>query len=251
MTKSFTSEPPQAQPSLRTKAAVPATCAPMSSLVRSTVALCFFAVLSNSLYIKTTTRGGNPSKHRRTRASGSSSSSSRLFLVDHLADCVQNPLIAQIYGSSAGDICLSTGVGNTSLFSGMLDQVLNIGFLVIAYFLFKRGSIYSLVDFFTSDDEGGVVVDTDNGYDDGSNGADRSDYSKRGSSKQRSVCPQCNGTGTFRADLRVDDGAGVTCDLCLGSGRVTGTPSGRPGNRMILPRSVGGDGGSKKLNEDE
>ena len=222
------------------------------------VALSVLACLCSALHTGSGRGSGNICRYAAVSKRFKPRSSSRLFLADHLVDCTQNPLVAQIYGQTSSDVCLTTGVGNVGFFSGFLDNVLNIGFLVIAYYLFKRGSIYSLVDFFNSDEGDGVVRDKDRDYDNGINFSDDgrpSSSSTRRGDKQRGKCPQCNGSGAFRADLRTadeDEGNAVICDLCLGSGQIEGVARGRSSDSRLLPRSVGSKSGNRRgLSEEE
>ena len=133
----------------------------------------------------------------------------RLYVVEHLVDCVANPAMAELYGGLSSDYCLQrAGEESSSLFrglGGLIEQAATIGFLVMSYFFFKRSAngISEL-----EDDDDDDEVD----YRGGSN----SDFDN-----ELRRCPQCNGRGKFEFDG--NSGSAPLCDLCGGSGTIMRT----------------------------
>jgi hypothetical protein len=130
--------------------------------------------------------------------------SSRLYVVEHLIDCVKEPKIAEIYGGYANDYCMNAAGGTSaSLFrgvGGLLEQALNIGFLVMMYFFIKR-SRNGITEFDEEDDDDDVTYESNDS-----------------SEKNTRRCPQCSGRGKFEIDG--DGGASPICDLCGGTGSI-------------------------------
>ena len=147
----------------------------------------------------------------------------RATLPEHLIDCVANPVLADLYGGMGSPYCLQrdgglfvVGVG------GLLEQTLTIGFLVSAYFFFKR-SQGGIVDWDATEvSEEDLFDDEDD--DDGFDELDAS--GKR-------QCPQCGGSGRFAWTGPATN----ACEMCAGAGTITMPTAGlrRTMARRALP----------------
>ena len=135
--------------------------------------------------------------------------STRLYVIEHLVDCVANPSIAEIYGDLAKDFCLQPVESSSTIFRGLggfVEQAATIGFLVMSYFFFKR-TANGISEWEEDDDDYDEAAETESKG--GDNGQVASELRR---------CPQCNGRGKFEFD-----GNAMTspiCDLCGGSGSL-------------------------------
>ena len=179
-------------------------------------------------------------------------------------DCAANPVLAELYGGAGGAYCLhhhqSHGVGDGGLalvsgLGGALEQVLTIGFLVSAYFLFKR-SRGGIVDW---DETQLAEDDEDDEWEAGEEDEDflRDDVftaasadargrnpAKRGAGRRSSsrssggarTCPQCGGSGRFAWT----GPATAACEMCSGAGTIDLTAGlrGAPRARGSLPPAL-------------
>lgn len=186
--------------------------------------------------------GSLSSRNRRDDGFTVRKCSTRRYVVEHLIDCKENPIIAEFIGQNS-EYCINT-ISNGNIFTafkGFSDQIFNIGFLIMSYFVFKRSKngfvdINSISDDDTDDDSDADTVD-DRRYYTMDNTDGRSKHSDRSNSIQPKTCPQCNGSGrcivmkpSSDADRRP-----LVCDLCDGSGRISYSPDSRAGSLRGLP----------------
>jgi hypothetical protein len=155
--------------------------------------------------------------------------SSRLYVVEHLIDCVANPTIAELYGNLAKDYCIKPPDGSTSsLFrglGGLIEQAATIGFLVMSYFFFKR-TANGISEWEDDDDD-----EEDESIRENSN-TNVKRNSQGSEAREMRRCPQCNGLGKFEFD---GEAASVSiCDLCEGSGSIRKSKRAKP---LGLPQS--------------
>ena len=162
----------------------------------------------------------------------------RLNVVEHLADCVGNPLVAEAYGGLQSEFCYQTNGINVQDIGALVGQVAFMGLVVSTYFLFKRNGLAEILGqdlaavepnpFERSDGNNNGVVDV----------ADKRMRMKtrtrtRAGQRRKSLqCPQCGGSGM--CDLGGGMGGADTCDLCDGSGSV---PYTRKASMPRLPRN--------------
>lgn len=147
---------------------------------------------------------------------------STLRVVEHLIDCETNKAIAGLFNDN--EYCLNSGDGIFTDIKGFLEQVANIGYLVIAYYLIKRSN------------NGIKEWNIDSNEDESVNGSNSFDFINSNSNSNR--CPLCNGSGIFTSQT-LERG---TCELCQGVGTI---PKVKPYDLPTRSSSV------KSLNIDE
>ena len=161
-------------------------------------------------------------------------------LPEHLIDCVANPVLADLYGGIGSAYCLQKNPGLFTNFGSILEQILNIGFLVSVYFFAKR-SQGGIIDW----NETQVKDDDEEGDEDGSwlNNAN-DDEEEEGPIRQRRAnqqgrtrrraCPQCGGAGRFSWSSAGE----AVCEMCTGTGTIELPPStvGMRSSRRSLPQ---------------
>ena len=163
-------------------------------------------------------------------------------LPEHLIDCAANPVLADLYGGSGSAYCMQGSMGPFSGLGSVVEQALTIGFLVSAYFFFKRsqGGIIDWNETTVDDweieeedeDEGGEFAVGDKEF---TEAFDRTQKRRRSSSKQ---CPQCGGSGRFSWTTA---SSATRCNLCEGLGVISSPSSitsGMRGSRRALPPIV-------------
>ena len=162
-------------------------------------------------------------------------------LPEHLIDCAANPVLADLYGGSGSAYCMQGSMGPLSGLGSVVEQALTIGFLVSAYFFFKRsrGGIIDWNETTVDDweieedeDEGGDLAVGDKEF---IEAFDRMQKRRRSSSKP---CPQCGGSGRFSWTTASST---TRCSLCEGSGIISSPSSitrGMRGSRRALPPIV-------------
>jgi hypothetical protein len=163
-------------------------------------------------------------------------------LPEHLIDCAANPVLADLYGGSGSAYCMQGSMGPLSGLGSVVEQALTIGFLVSAYFFFKRsqGGIIDWNETTVDDweieeedeDEGGEFAVGDKEF---TEAFDRMQKRRRSSSKQ---CPQCGGSGRFSWTAA---SSATRCNLCEGLGVISSPSSitsGMRGSRRALPPIV-------------
>lgn len=179
---------------------------------------------------------------------------SKLYVVEHLADCVNNPSIAEAFGGVQSEFCYQPNGLSSNQVGTLFQQIISIGFMVATYFLFKRNGLAEFIDMSERDDDDddewvemgsdGTIQDSRsmnrNKYDNmnsNSNHNNRNTNGMRNSNKNRNndkidrntqnsiKCPQCGGLGEIKFGFEMN-----YCDLCDGTGRVPYTfkPSSPP-----------------------
>ena len=153
---------------------------------------------------------------------------SKLYVVEHLADCVNNPSIAEAFGGVQSEFCYQPNGLSSNQVGTLFQQIISIGFMVATYFLFKRNGLAEFIDMSERDDD-----DDDEWVEMGSDGTIgmRNSNKNRNNDKidrntQNSIkCPQCGGLGEIKFGFEMN-----YCDLCDGTGRVPYTfkPSSPP-----------------------
>ena len=154
--------------------------------------------------------------------------------MEHLANCAENPAIAELFGGLSSEYCLQTDAAALTFggVGGLFRQAGTIGFLVMSYFFFKR-SANGILDW----DDLDVDVDADADLDlDSVNGINAA----RGSPPVRR-CPQCNGTGKFEWDGA--EASITVCDLCNGTGAVARSAKAGPLGLPMSSRELWRDDG--------
>jgi hypothetical protein len=141
----------------------------------------------------------------------------RRHISEHLAECANNPALQDVYGGLQGDYCIQNG-GLINGFSGLFEQAVTIGFLIMSYYFFKR-SAKGIAEWEEADD------DDDDYY------AMEESNSISGRDRGMRRCPQCNGTGKFEFD---GDSSSSVCDLCNGAGMI---PKSTKAQVLGLPKS--------------
>jgi hypothetical protein len=144
-----------------------------------------------------------------------------LHVVEHLIDCQSHQQLAQVMGEQ---YCLHPPNMFYSIVKGFFQQVSSIGFLIIAYYIFKRSSKGGIKewDMINADDEEELDFDKVS--------IRRSVPSNRQRSTEREVCPMCSGTGKLSG--------GRQCSLCDGAGvfervKTYSLPTANEKNRYI------------------
>lgn len=182
-------------------------------------------------------------------------------LPEHLIDCASNPMLADLYGGPESPYCFQQEVGPLAFLGSTLEQTFTIGFMVAAYFFFRRtrGGVRDWMETQVDADEEEAE---DAFFDDLRRGAaegelsdaflreDRrrvtrsgpsSSVSSEGSSEPQR-CPQCNGLGKFSWG-GADGGRYAPCELCLGAGSIVVRnrgPRARSSPRGLPSRSSSG-----------
>ena len=163
-------------------------------------------------------------------------------LPEHLIDCAANPVLADLYGGIGSPYCMQKNPGLFTNFGSILEQTLNIGFLVSVYFFAKR-SQGGIIDW----NETQVKEDDEEEDEDGSwlNNSNEEEEGRRGRRNQqegrrrRRACPQCGGAGRFSWSSAGD----AVCEMCTGTGTIELPPSSTVGMRssrrsLPLPRAT-------------
>jgi len=166
----------------------------------------------------------------------------RLNVVEHLADCVGNPLIAEAYGGLQSEFCYQTNGINAQDIGALVGQVAFMGLVVSTYFLFKRNGLAEILGEDMTAAEPNPFERSDGNVDGVVGVADermrmrtrtRAETGAGAGQRRKSLqCPQCGGSGM--CDLGGGKGAADTCDLCDGSGSV---PYTRKAPMPRLPRN--------------
>ena len=157
-------------------------------------------------------------------------SKTQLKVVEHLADCVNNPKIAEAYGGLQSEFCFQPNGINAQDIGALFGQIAFMGFVISTYFLFKRNGLAEIIgenkaraepNPFECDDSWASVAS------EGTRGA-RWEGQRRGLRRRSMQCPQCGGRGVVSMDT---SGSTVeTCDLCDGTGAVPFT------RKVSMPR---------------
>ena len=69
----------------------------------------------------------------------------RLKVVEHLADCVNNPKIAEAYGGLQSEFCFQPNGINVQDLGALFGQIAFMGLVVSTYFLFKRNGLAEIL----------------------------------------------------------------------------------------------------------
>lgn len=176
-------------------------------------------------------------------------------LPEHLIDCANNPILADLYGGAGSAYCLQKDMNFFSGFGSVLEQALTIGFLVSSYFFFKRSQA-GIKDWIETEDDNDDEFDRLNDeneeeefFQDLTAGEDSEEFNeafelirqnrqrRTKMNKETRTCPQCNGSGRF--SWSTDSSA--VCDMCRGAGVMSmpSTPtSGMRGTRFLPSTSV-------------
>lgn len=140
----------------------------------------------------------------------------QLLVVEHLIDCVENPIFGDI-SSSSSELCLQpSGVNIFGDIGSLLGQAFNIGFILLAARLINRGYLDNL----------NVDIDKEN-----MGNVDDVDFASGENYKNSMKCPQCYGTGKFEWG----DSSSV-CALCNGVGSIKTTKKSQ--QNYLLPGAV-------------
>ena len=169
---------------------------------------------------------------------------SKLYIVEHLADCVNNPSIAEAFGGIQSEFCYQPNGLSSNQLGTLFQQITSIGFMVATYFLFKRNGLAEFIDMSERDDDDNdewVEMDSDGAIQNNRN-INRSNYENMNrntntnnlnrnmntngmrnsnnynmnrNGRNSIKCPQCGGLGEVKFGFEMN-----YCDLCDGTGRV-------------------------------
>lgn len=128
----------------------------------------------------------------------------KLHVVEHLIDCENNKMILNLLNDNS--YCLNPTDGLLSDIRGFIQQVANIGFLVIAYYILKRTS-GGMREWNTED---GDKIEKE------FNSKFPNKSSSLKSRKKRDRCPLCDGTGNYISKTNLSG----QCELCDGKGYI-------------------------------
>jgi len=155
----------------------------------------------------------------------------RLQVVEHLADCIGNPKIAEAYGSLGSEYCYQAGGISFADFGELFSRVAFMGLLVSTYYVFQRDGLSEFFDMSKRDaydTKEEWVTDKENSSPIASS-IWSSNQGSISSNKRSMTCPQCGGSGVYDDSGRSFAGPSQ-CDLCDGLGRVPFT------RKVVRPR---------------